>query len=517
MLLCTAVPTLAASDAGFDVIETSVADLQSAMAAGRVTSEGLVNAYLARIEALDKNGPRLNALIELNPDARALATALDQERQAKGPRGPLHGIPVLIKNNMATADAMQTTAGSLALVGHPSPKDAFIVKKLRDAGAVILGKTNMTEWANIRASRSTSAWSARGGLTRNPYSPDRTPGGSSAGSAAATAASLAALSLGTETDGSITVPAAMTSLVGMKPTVGLVSRSGVMAIGRSQDTPGPLTRTVADAAALLTVIAGSDPQDPASSAATQHSSDFSQALQKDALKGKRIGVVRSQFASQSAEVAAVARAQLQVLKAQGAVLVDVAAIPNDNRYTESELTALLHEFKAELPLYLATYAPTAPVKNLADLIAFNKANAAAEMPHFGQDLFIRAQSKGDLASAAYTRALANNRKYAAEQGLDTVLSRHKLDALVAPTTGLPWVARVGKLDGRLTAFSYPPAVAGYPHITVPAGYVRGLPTGLSFVGPAWSDAKLIGMAYAYEQASLRRRVPGYTPVRMATR
>ena len=502
-------PVAVAHESLFDVAEVTVHELQAAMTAGNVTALALVNAYLARIQAIDRAGPRVNAILELNPDARAIAAALDRERSAKGPRGPLHGIAVLLKDNIATADRMLTTAGSLALAGAPAVKDAFLVQQLRGAGAVILGKTNLSEWANIRSMRSTSGWSARGGLTRNPYALDRSASGSSSGSAAAMAASLAAIAVGTETDGSITSPASLASLVGIKPTRGLISRAGVIPIAPSQDTPGPMARTVADAAALLSVLAGSDPQDTATAHAHQRKTDFSKALDKNALKGKRIGVVRSQFAGQNEKVAAVVLAAVEVLKAQGAVLVDVTEIPNTARYGNTELMVLLTELKANLPHYLATYAPHAPVKTLADVIAFNLQHADRELKHFGQELFVMAQATGGLGSEDYLEALAINQKYAGPEGIDAVLAAGKLDALVAPTGGLPWLTDFTNGDNSGAGFTSPAAVAGYPHVTVPAGFVQGLPCGLSFVGPAWSDAGLIGMAYAYEQASKCRRAPTY--------
>ena len=498
-----------ASRKSFDVAEASLAQLQSAMAAGRLTALALVDIYIARIQSIDKTGPRLNAIIELNPDARAIATVLDQERSAKGPRGPLHGIAVLLKDNIATGDRMLTTAGSLALAGTPATKDAFLVSQLRKAGAVILGKTNLSEWANIRSTRSTSGWSTRGGLTRNPYALDRNTSGSSAGSAAAIAACLAAIAVGTETDGSITSPASMASLVGIKPTLGLVSRAGIVPIAHSQDTAGPMARTVGDAAALLSAMAGTDPQDAATAPANQRKTDFLKALDTNALKGKRIGVVRSQFAAQSDQVAALTVAALGVLVAQGAILVDVTEIPNTANYAETELTVLLTELKVNLPLYLAAYAPDAPVKTLADVIAFNARHAGRELKYFGQELLIKAEATSGLTSKAYTDALANNRKYAGKLGIDAALAAGRLDALVAPTGGLAWLTDFVNGDNSGASFSSPAAVAGYPHITVPCGFVQGLPCGLSFVGPAWSDAALIGMAYAYEQASKRRRAPTY--------
>ena len=493
----------------FDVTEKSVSQLQAAMQAGTVTAQQLVTLYLARIAAIDKSGPTLNSVIELNPDALAIAKALDAERKTKGPRGPLHGIPVLLKDNIATADGMQTTAGSLALVGAKPPRDAFLVAQLRRAGAVVLGKTNLSEWANMRSTRSTSGWSARGGLTRNPYALDRNTSGSSSGSGSSMAASLAAIAVGTETDGSITSPASIAGLVGIKPTVGLVSRAGVIPISHSQDTAGPMTRTVADAAALLTALAGTDARDPATALANEKKTDYTKLLDRDALKGKRLGVVRSQWAASSDIVAAALESQLAVLRAQGAVLVDVAEVPNAAKYGDSELTVLLYELKADMAAYLAEYAPTAPVKNLADLIAFNDKNRSKELAYFGQEHFISANSKGDLNTPEYKDALANNHRYSRAEGIDQVLQEHKLDALIAPTGGTAWLTDFINGDAYGASFTSPAAVAGYPHITVPAGMVHGLPVGLSFVGTAWTEAPLIAMAYAYEQASLQRRAPSY--------
>lgn len=491
------------------VLEASVADLQAAMTRGAFSSVELVSAYLERIKGIDRAGPRINAIIELNPEARAIAAGLDQERKLKGPRGPLHGICVLLKDNIASADRMQTTAGSLALAGQVAAQDATIVTKLRQAGAIILGKTNLSEWANIRSTRSTSGWSARGGLTRNPYALDRNTSGSSSGSAAAVAASLSSIAVGTETDGSITSPASLASLVGLKPTVGLVSRAGIIPIAHSQDSAGPMTRSVADAAALLTVLAGPDAQDPATAAAGAQPQDYSRFLDRQGLQGKRLGVVRSQFAAQSDLVAGLIEAELVLLKAQGAVLIEVPEIPNTAKYADSELTVLLYELKADLPEYLARYAPGAGIKSLADVIAFNERHGASEMRHFAQELFLSAQAKGDLNSSEYQDALANNLKFSRAEGIDKVLTEHRLDALVAPTGELAWLTDFIRGDASGNSFTSPAAVAGYPHITVPAGFVHGLPCGLSFVGTAWSEPALIAMAYAYEQASRRRRAPTY--------
>jgi amidase len=495
---------------GFDVVEASVAELQDAMAKGRLTSKALTQSYLARIKSIDKAGPKINAVIEVNPDALAIAAALDAERKQKGPRGPLHGIPVLVKDNIATADRMETTAGSLALLGAKPPRDAFVVEKLREAGAVILGKTNLSEWANIRSIRPTSGWSARGGLTRNPYALDRNPSGSSSGSAVAVAASLAAVAVGTETDGSIVSPASINGIVGIKPTLGLVSRAGIIPIAHSQDTAGPMARTVADAAALLGAMAGTDKRDAATEGADARDRDFTRFLDRNALKGARIGVVRSQFALPRNDlVAAELEKALEAMRAEGAVLVDVAEMPNAGKYFASELVVMLHELKAGLAAYLAEYAPSAEIRSLADLIAFNERHKEREMPHFGQELFLRAEATGGLDSPEYRDALATNLRLSREEGIDKVLAEHRLDALVAPTTQPAFLTDFIKGDAGGGGFSQPAAVAGYPHVTVPAGFVHGLPVGLSFVGTAWSEPRLVALAYAFEQATRYRRPPTY--------
>jgi amidase len=495
--------------AGVDVVEAGATELAAAMAAGTLTSVQLVKAYQARIRAIDRSGPRINAVIEENPDALALAAALDRERRQKGPRGPLHGIPVLLKDNIATADAMQTTAGSLALLGSRPPRDAFVVARLRAAGVVILGKTNLSEWANFRSTRSTSGWSARGGLTKNPYALDRNTSGSSSGSGAAIAASLATLAVGTETDGSIVSPSSINGLVGVKPTVGLVSRSGIIPIAQSMDTAGPMTRTVRDAALLLTALAGSDERDPATADATRHAHDYTRDLDPRGLAGKRLGVVRSRFGGSNDLVSAIVEAELDVLKAAGATLVDVPEIPNAGRYLAARYEVLLYELKAGIAAYLAEYAPASPHRSLADLIAFNEANRASEMPYFGQEHFLRAQAKGGLDSSEYVDALATCRRFSRAEGIDQALAEHRLDALVAPTGAPAWLTDFIRGDNPGGGFSSPAAVAGYPHITVPAGQVRGLPCGISFVGTAWSEPVLFAIAYAYEQATNRRRPPTY--------
>jgi amidase len=502
---------VAATDvkAAFNVVEASIPELQEALQSGRLTSKQLVQIYRERFKSIDKGGPRINSIIEFNPDALAIAAALDKERKEKGARGPLHGIPVLVKDNIATGDKMATTAGSLALKGVRAQRDAFVVERLRAAGAVILGKTNLSEWANIRSTRSTSGWSAVGGLTRNPYALDRNTSGSSSGTGAAIAASLAAAGVGTETDGSIISPSTANGLVGIKPTVGLVSRSGIIPIAPSQDTAGPMARTVTDAAILLTAMAASDPRDDATREAATRASDYTKALDRNALKGARMGVMRSQFGGRNDLVSAEVEKALQVLRDQGATLVDVADLPNAGKYGATEYEVLITELKASLPMYLRDYAPHAPVKTLADVIAFNEKERAKEMPHFGQEHFIKAESKGGLDSAEYKAALAANQKLSREEGLDKVLRENQLDAVVAPSGSPAWLTDFIRGDFSGGGFSQAPAVAGYPHITVPAGFVHGLPCGISFVGAAWSDAKLIGYAYAFEQATKHRRAPRY--------
>ena len=488
--------------------EATAAQLQAAMTAGQLSAVSLTQIYLRRIAAIDRAGPRLNAVIELNPDALAIATALDTERQAKGPRGPLHGLSVLLKDNIATGDRMSTSAGSLALAGVRASSDAHVAAQLRAAGVVILGKTNLSEWANLRSPRSTSGWSARGGLTRNPYALDRNTSGSSSGSAAAMAANLASLAVGTETDGSIVSPASINALVGIKPTLGLVSRSGIIPLAHSQDTAGPMTRSVADAALMLQAMASVDASDAITQTSLGKVPDYSKSLVKEGLKGMRIGVARNFFGNND-ELDAVIETALKVLQAQGALLVDPVEVPNTSKYGDSELEVLLYEFKADLPLYLARYAPNAPIKNMADLIEFNLQHKDKELQFFGQEFLTRAQAKGALDSKDYLDALATNQRYSRAEGIDQVLKAHQLDALVAPTGSPGWITDFINGDHSGGSFSSPAAVAGYPHITVPAGAVHGLPVGLSFVAEAVAEAKLIRMAFAYEQASLMRRAPTF--------
>ncbi|PYQ07284.1 MAG: amidase [Acidobacteria bacterium] len=490
--------------------EATIDGLQTQIAAGTLSSRRLTRAYLDRIASLDRSGPSLRSVIETNPDALAIADGLDAERKTKGARGPLHGIPILLKDNLDTADRMTTTAGSLALAGSIPLRDSFVAQRLREAGAVLLGKANLSEWANIRSSHSSSGWSGRGGQCRNPYALDRNPCGSSSGSGSAVSANLCAAAIGTETDGSIVCPSTANGLVGIKPTLGLVSRAGIIPIAHSQDTAGPMTRTVRDAGILLAAIAGPDPRDPATAEAGRAPKDYLSSLDENGLRGARIGVARKYFGFH-AGVDKVMEAALAEMKKRGAELIDPADIPHTGEYDETELTVLLYELKADLNAYLASLGPKAPVRTLADVIAFNEAHAKDEMPYFGQDLFIKAQEKGPLTDLAYVEALARNRRLAALEGIDAVMAQHKLDAIVAPTGGPAWMTDLVDGDHFGGGLSTPPAVAGYPHVTVPAGYVFGLPVGLSFVGRAWSEPVLIKLAYAFEQGTHARRAPRLLP------
>src|SRR6058998_3370075 len=477
----------------FELEEATVAQLQESMRAGVRTSRSICAAYLARIAELD---PKLHSVLETNPDALAIADRLDAERKANRVRGPLHGIPVLVKDNIATGDRLMTTAGSLALAGVTPPRDAPLIARLRAAGAVILGKTNLSEWANIRSNQSSSGWSARGGQCANPYALDRNPCGSSSGTGASIAASFAAVGIGTETDGSIVCPSSACSLVGVKPTVGLIDGAGIIPIAHSQDTAGPMARTVADAAALLGALAGRE---------------YGASLDPAGLRGARIGVARKKFFGYSPEADALVEAAIDVLRRQGAVIVDPADIPHAGEYDDSELTVLLYELKADLAAYLAAWAPSAKVKTLADVIAFNEANKAAEMPYFGQELFLQAQEKGPLTDQAYRDALAKDQRLSRSEGLDVVFAHNTLDAIVAPTGSPPWPTDLVNGDHFLGASSTPAAVAGYPSIAVPVGYSFGLPVGMSFIGKANSEATLLKLAYAYERAAKPRRAPRFLP------
>jgi amidase len=494
----------------FDLDEATILQLQDGMTSGRYTARRLVELYTARIEAVDRSGPTLRSVIELNPDALSIADALDSERRTRGVRGPLHGIPVLIKDNIDTGDRMMTTAGSLALQGSTAARDAFVSARLRAAGAVILGKTNLSEWANFRSTRSTSGWSGRGGQVRNPYALDRNPCGSSSGTGAAIAANLAAAGVGTETDGSIVCPSGASALVGIKPTVGLISRSGIIPISRTQDTAGPMTRTVADAAILLGATAGVDERDAATVASAGRAPvDYRSALKADGLKGARIGVARKRYFGYSPATDRLIEAALADMKSAGAVLVDPADIPTAARLDDCELEILLYEFKAGLNAYLADRKPAAPVRSLTELIAFNTREKDREMPFFGQEILVMAEKKGPLSSPAYRKALVTCRTRARAAGIDAVMTRLRLDAIVAPTGSPAWPIDLVNGDHFLGASSTPAAVAGYPSVTVPAGFAYGLPVGVSFIGRAWSEAKLIQFAYAYEQATRHRRPPRF--------
>lgn len=495
----------------FELDEITIGQLAEGISSVKFTSRSITEEYIARIEAIDRNGPALHSVIELNPDALAIADALDKERKEKGARGPLHGIPVLIKDNIDTADQMATTAGSLALVGAKPPKDAFLVQQLRRAGAVILGKTNLSEWANIRSNRSTSGWSGRGGLTKNPYALDRNTSGSSSGSAVAVSANLCVAAVGTETDGSIVSPSSVNGIVGIKPTVGLVSRTGVIPISHTQDTAGPMARTVRDAAILLGALAGIDTEDKATSGSNgKLLTDYTQHLDPKGLRGAKIGVVRKYFEFHP-RVDAIMNEALNALKQQGAILIDPAKIETIGKYDDTELTVLLYELKADLNAYLARRGPGAPVHSLKELIEYNERNAKKEMPYFGQETFLKAEAKGSLRSKEYLDALKKNQRMARKEGIDAVMDKHKLDALVAPTDAPAWVTDLIDGDHFIGGSSTAAAVAGYPSITVPAGFVFGLPVGISFFGRAWSESTLLKLAYSFEQATQRRKQPRFLP------
>jgi amidase len=493
----------------FELDEVTISELEAGMQSGKWSAKRLAEKYLERIEDIDRRGPALNSVIELNPEALKIAEDLDRERKAGRTRSPLHGIPVLIKDNIDTADRMMTTAGSLALVGAKPERDAFVAERLRASGAVILGKTNLSEWANFRSTHSTSGWSGRGGQTRLPYVLDRNPCGSSSGSGVAVAANLCAAAIGTETDGSIVCPSSANSIVGIKPTLGLISRAGIIPISHSQDTAGPMARTVRDAAILLAALAGVDPRDEATNAARGKAlADYTKFLDPAGLRGARIGVARKFFGF-SDRVDKLINEAIEVMKRAGAIIVDPADVATAGKFDDTELEVLLYEFKADLNKYLAGLGASAPVKSLKELIDFNERNRAREMPYFGQELFIRAEAKGALTSREYRAALAKNLLLSRAQGIDAVMMKHRLDALVAPTGGPPWTTDLINGDHFSGASSTPAAVAGYPNINVPAGYVYGLPVGISFFGRAWSEPTLIKLAYAFEQATKHRTAPKF--------
>jgi amidase len=502
----------ASSVPSFDFEEATISSLQKRMRSGDLSARDLAEAYLERIAALDRKGPNLRAVLELNPDALSIADQLDKERPAKGVRGPLHGIPVLIKGNVGTADRMTTTAGSLALEGSIPAKDSFIAARLREAGAVILGKTNLSEWANFRSTHSSSGWSSQGGQCRNPYALDRSPSGSSSGSGAAIASNFAAVAVGSETDGSIVSPSSASSLVGIKPTVGLVSRSGIVPISHTQDTAGPMARTVTDAAILLTILAGIDPQDSATAASKgKAEADYTKFLDPKGLQGARIGVARKRYAGYSEETDKVLEQALDALKKAGAVIVDPADIESGGKFDDAEFEVLLYDFKADLNSYLKSLGPNAPVHSMKEVIEFNDKNRDRVMPYFGQEIFLMAQEKGPLTEKAYKDALAKCRQLSRKEGIDATLAKNKLDAIVAPTSGPPWMIDPVNGDAGGGGSSSPAAVAGYASITVPAGYAFGLPIGLSFIGGAWSEPKLIRLAYAFEQETRARKAPRFLP------
>ena len=503
---CLTFAALAAcSGADPDLSESSIAELHDQMQRGETSSADIVDWYIERIETIDQAGPGLNAIIEINPDARRIAASLDREWQTSGPRGPLHGIPVVLKANIDTSDQMYTSAGSLALAEHVPDEDAFIVKRLRNAGAVILAKANLSEWANFRSTRSSGGWSSVGGQTLNPYDTTRSPCGSSSGSGVAVAANLTVIAIGTETDGSVICPSGINGIVGIKPTLGLVSRSGIIPIAHSQDTAGPMARSVRDAAILLTAMTGIDADDAATADAEIHH-DYSANLTADGLNGKRIGVVRSyNGAGSNPGVEEIYAASIEALKAQGAEIVDDISIETGDMH-DDEYEVLLYEFKADLGAYLE--ASSAPVESLADVIAYNQAHADSVMAEFGQEIFLLAEEKGPLNDEAYLAALENSKRVA-RSGIDDALDEHNLDALIAPTNGPAWVIDHVNGDSFHIGSSSLAAISGYPSITVPAGFVAGLPIGLTFIGTSWNEKQLIEIAYAFEQATGVRRAPAF--------
>jgi amidase len=493
----------------FEWEEATIVQVGAAMKSAKLTSESLTRQYLDRIHAFDKAGPELRAVIEENPDALTIANALDEEYKAKGPRGPLRGIPVLIKDNIATHDRMLTTAGSLALVGSRPPGDAFLVERLRAAGAVILGKTNLSEWANFRSNSGTSGWSGRGGLTKNPYALDRNPSGSSSGSAVAVAANLCAVAVGTETDGSIVSPSSVCGIVGIKPTVGLIGRGGIIPISRTQDTAGPMARTVTDAAILLGALAGVDPHDPATDKSRgKVQPDYTQFLDRGALRGARIGVLRQFFQSRDKGVPII-EAAIARMKEKGAVIVDPVDMPSVAGLGRQEFKLMLYEFKAGINAYLAWLGEKSPVHTLTEIIEFNKQHSDKELAYFGQEILLAADAMGPLTEKEYLEAAAECRLRAGEQGIDFVMDKHHLDALVAPTAGPATKTDLMLGNRALSGSSSPAAVAGYPNITAPAGQISGLPVGISFFGRAWSEPTLLKLAYAFEQACGARKAPKF--------
>lgn len=494
-----------------DFDEITVSELSEGLKSGKYTVRSIAEQYISRIKDIDKSGPSLNSVIEINPDALSIADSLDKELKEKGPRSPLHGIPVLIKDNIDTADGMQTTAGSLALLGSKPHKDSFVAKQLRAAGVLILGKTNLSEWANIRSTHSTSGWSGRGGLTKNPYALDRNCSGSSSGSGAAASANLCTIAIGTETDGSIVSPSSLNGLVGIKPTVGLVSRAGIIPISHSQDTAGPMARTVRDAALLLGAIQGVDSEDDATKNKNRKAfSDYTKFLDPDGLQGARIGIVRKYFGFLP-QVDEVIEKSLKVMKDKGAVLIDPVEIDAIGKVDESEMTVMMYELKADMEKYLKHRGPETKMHTLKDLIEFNEKHAKEEMPYFKQELFLRAEKTTSLKDKKYLDALKKDHMLTRKQGIDAVMDKYNLDALVSPTDGPAWMTDLVDGDHFLGGSSQLAAVAGYPHITVPAGLVFGLPIGISFYGRAWSESVLLKVAYGFEQAAKARKPPKFLP------
>ena len=493
---CTAPPP--------DIEEATIADLHDRMQRGELTSEQLVSSYLERIEAIDRNGPQLNSMIEINPDALLTARSLDEEWRESGPRGPMHGIPVVLKANIGTADQMVTTAGSLALKNHRPATDAFLVSRLRDAGAIILGKANLSEWANFRSSRSSSGWSSIGGQTRNPYDTARNPCGSSSGSAVAVAANLTMVAIGTETDGSVMCPSGINGIVGIKPTLGLVSRSGIIPLAHSQDTAGPMARSVRDAAILLGAMTGTDAEDPITQNTQEAIPDYTANLTADGLAGKRIGIIRSYYgAGSNPDVEAIFESTIETLREHGAEIIDSIEIDTTDM-GDAESTVLRYEFKADLKQYLEQTG--APFGSLAEIIKFNEDNKETVMPFFGQERMLASQEKGPLTDDEYLAALETSKRVS-QRGIDDAMAEHDLDALIAPTNGPAWLTDHVNGDSFHVGSSSFAAVSGYPNVTVPAGFVSGLPVGVSFMGQAFSEKSLIEIAYAFEQATSIRRPP----------
>lgn len=491
--------------ASFDLNEATIDELQQKMVSGEISAESLCQKYLDRIALVD---PVLKSVIEINPDAIAIARQLDEERKAGKVRGLLHGIPVLIKDNIDTFDKMQTTAGSLALEGNIANIDAFIIKRLRDAGAVLLGKTNLSEWANFRSTTSSSGWSGRGGQVRNPFCTDRSPCGSSSGTGAAVSANLCAIGIGTETNGSIVCPSGINGVVGIKPTLGLWSRRGIIPIAHSQDTAGPMARTVKDAAILLGALAAFDPTDAETHIERgEIFSDYTQFLNAEGLAGKRIGVM-AELSGFNTKVDDLFKQAVDVLKAKGAEIVDELNFENLRKADELSYQVLLYEFKADLNKYLEEH-PGVPVKSMAEIIEFNKKNSDREMPWFGQEIFEIAQAKGDLTSEEYKKALSGSKRFTGKEGIDAIMDKHKLDALIAPTNGPTWTIDWVNGDHFGGGSSSPAAISGYPNITVPMGFVHSLPVGISFFGRAWNEPVLLTIAYAFEQATKHRKAPGF--------